>query len=96
MPIRPLPRPPHRKGWPGLPAMAISGLASLPPAWSRRGDRVEARPHRYTDGEYLRISDPAGGAGVLVFETDGRGDDAKVVAWRVGLAPQVDYVEGCS
>ena len=31
-----------------------------------------------------------------VFETDGRGDDAKVVAWRVGLAPQVDYVEGCS
>ena len=56
----------------------------------------EARPHHYTDGEYLRIPDPAGGTGVLVFETDGRGDDAKVVAWRVGLAPQVDYVEGCS
>ena len=58
--------------------------------------RFEARPHHYTDGEYLRIPDPAGGTGVLVFETDGRGDDAKVVAWRVGLAPQVDYVEGCS
>lgn len=59
-------------------------------------DQVEARPHHYTDGEYLRIRDPAGGAGVLVFETDGRGEDAKVVAWRVGLPPQVDYVEGCS
>ena len=59
-------------------------------------NRVEARPHHYTDGEYLRILDPAGGPGVLVLETDGRGDDAKVVAWRVGLPPQVDYVEGCS
>ncbi len=59
-------------------------------------DQVEARPHHYTDGEYLRIRDPAGGAGVLVFETDGRGEDARVVAWRVGLPPQVDYVEGCS
>lgn len=59
-------------------------------------DQIEARPHHYTDGEYLRIRDPAGGAGVLVFETDGRGEDARVVAWRVGLPPQVDYVEGCS
>ena len=58
--------------------------------------RIEAQPHHYTEGEYLRIRDPAGGPGVLVFETDGRGEGAKVVNWRVGLAPQVDYVEGCS
>ena len=30
------------------------------------------------------------------IETDGKGDDAKVSAWRIGVAPQVDYVEGCS
>lgn len=57
---------------------------------------IDAQPHHYTDGEYLRVRDPAGGPGVLVFETNGRGDDARVVAWRVGLTPQVDYVEGCS
>jgi hypothetical protein len=57
---------------------------------------VEAQPHKYTDGEYLRVKDPAGGAGVLVFETDAQGDAAKVTEWRVGVPPQVDYVEGCS
>ncbi|RZA16120.1 MAG: lectin [Lysobacteraceae bacterium] len=57
---------------------------------------IEERPHKYTDGQYLRVRDPAGGAGVLLFETDGKGDDARVTAWRVGLPPQVDYVEGCS
>jgi hypothetical protein len=62
----------------------------------RYAGAVEARPHKYTDGEYLRIKDPAGGAGVLVFETDGKTDAAKVTAWRVGLPPEVDYVEGCS
>jgi hypothetical protein len=58
--------------------------------------RIEERPHKYTDGQYLRIQDPAGGAGVLLFETDGRDDAATVLRWRVGLPPQVDYVEGCS
>lgn len=24
------------------------------------------------------------------------GDDAEVTAWRVGVPPEVDYVEGCS
>ncbi|WP_287599094.1 lectin [Thermomonas sp.] len=74
----------------GRIGMHRSDIARLYP------NQVEARPHHYTDGEYLRIRDPAGGAGVLVFETDGRGDDARVLAWRVGLPPQVDYVEGCS
>jgi hypothetical protein len=62
----------------------------------RYAGRVEERPHKYTDGQYLRITDLAGGAGVLVFETDGNDDAATVTEWRVGLAPEIDYVEGCS
>ena len=58
--------------------------------------RIEEQPHKYGDGQYLRIKDSAGGNGVLIFETDAKGDEAKVTEWRVGLAPQVDYVEGCS
>ena len=57
---------------------------------------IEEEPHKYTDGQYLRVKDPAGGNGVLVFETDGKGDAAKVSEWRIGVPPQVDYVEGCS
>lgn len=57
---------------------------------------IEEQPHKYTDGLYLRIKDAAGGNGVLLFEADGKGDDAKVTAWRIGVPPQVDYVEGCS
>lgn len=54
--------------------------------------RVLAQPHKYTDGQYLRIED-TDGDGVLVFETDAAG---RVAEWHVGLPPQVDYVEGCS
>ena len=57
---------------------------------------IEEEPHKYTDGQYLRVKDPAGGNGVLVFETDGNTDDAKVTTWRIGVPPLVDYVEGCS
>lgn len=57
--------------------------------------RIEHQPHHYTDGEYLRIK-AAQGNGVLVFETDGKTDAARVTGWRVGVPPQVDYVEGCS
>jgi hypothetical protein len=53
---------------------------------------VQAQPHKYTDGQYLRIEDREGD-GVLVFETDAAG---KVTEWHAGLPPQVDYVEGCS
>ena len=54
---------------------------------------MEARPHKYVEtGQYLRVADPNGGAGVLIFSmTDDTAD-----SWRVGVAPQVDYVEGCS
>lgn len=55
--------------------------------------RVETRPHKYIDGSYLRIGDPGDGPGVLLFETD---EDGVVTEWRVGIPPQVDYVEGCS
>ncbi len=55
---------------------------------------VEEQPHKYVEGgKNLRIKDSSGGNGVLVFETDA---DGKVTAWRVGVPPQVDYVEGCS
>lgn len=58
------------------------------------GDAVEVRNHKYVDGgHYLRIPDPAGGQAVLLFETDAAG---RVTGWRVGVPPQVDYVEGCS
>ena len=57
---------------------------------------IEEEPHKYTDGQYLRIKDAAGGNGVLLFETDGKGDAAKVSEWRIGVPPQVDYAEGCS
>ncbi len=54
---------------------------------------IERRPHKYVeDGEYLRIVAPSGD-GVLVFATDAAG---QVTEWRIGLPPQVDYVEGCS
>lgn len=59
-------------------------------------DRIEEQPRKYTEGQSLRIKDAGGGSGVLVFETDGKGDTARVTEWRVGVPPQVDFVEGCS
>jgi len=73
----------------GKAGMTKAQLAALYPA-------IEEQPHEYTDGLYLRIKDPAGGNGVLVFEIDGKGDQATATEWRIGLPPQVDYVEGCS
>ncbi|MCE5233599.1 MAG: lectin [Mizugakiibacter sp.] len=56
--------------------------------------RIEARPHRYVEGgQTLVVASPYGGAARLVFEI---GADGAVSAWRIGLPPQVDYVEGCS
>lgn len=55
---------------------------------------VKRQDHKYVEGgEYLRVADPEGGEGVLVFET---GADGVVDEWRIGVPPQVDYVEGCS
>ena len=56
--------------------------------------RFQETPHKYVKGgSYLRIKSNDESGGVLLFETDA---DGKVSAWRVGQAPQVDYVEGCS
>ena len=56
--------------------------------------RVQVQPHEYVPGgHYLRVTDPAIRDGALVFETDEAG---RVTRWRVGRAPQVDYVEGCA
>jgi hypothetical protein len=56
--------------------------------------RVAKSPHKYVEGgQYLRVKADDGSDGVLVFETDAAG---KVTAWRAGLAPQVDWIEGCS
>jgi len=51
------------------------------------------QPHKYVaDGKVLRIPATDGSQGALVFEL---GADGKATTWRVGLPPQVDYVEGC-
>src|SRR3546814_8127930 len=56
--------------------------------------RVEEKPHKYVEGgKYLGVEDISGGKGKLVFATEG---DGRFTSWRVGVPPQVDYVEGCS
>ncbi len=55
---------------------------------------LESAPHKYVEGGRNLSLDASGvQASKLVFETDAAG---KITAWRVGLSPQVDYVEGCS
>lgn len=58
------------------------------------GNRVTVSPHKYTDGHYLTVrpTSLADSAYRIVFETDGR----RVLEYRVGKPPQVNYVEGCS
>lgn len=58
------------------------------------GARVTSSPHKYTDGRYLTVkgASAADSAYRLVFETDGR----RVLEYRSGVRPQVEYVEGCS
>jgi hypothetical protein len=55
--------------------------------------RIEVSPHKYTNGHYLTFV-PADRADKhrIVFETDGR----KVLNYRVGKLPDVEYIEGCS
>ncbi|MBN6151817.1 lectin [Xanthomonas sp. AmX2] len=60
----------------------------------RYAGRIEEQPHKYVEGaKLLRIRSDAGQPGVLVFELDATGT---ATAWRVGVPPQVDYVERCS
>ena len=58
------------------------------------GGALESTPHKYVEGgQYLAIDASGVAPTKLVFEVDA---DNKVTAWRVGLLPQADYVEGCS
>lgn len=58
------------------------------------GNALKATPHKYVQGgKYLAIDASGVAPSKLVFETDA---DGKVTEWRVGVTPQVDYVEGCS
>ncbi|MFO3704612.1 lectin [Xanthomonas codiaei] len=70
----------------GKVGMTLDQLRALYP------DGLQAQPHKYVPGaQTLRHADAATQS-ALVFETDAEG---KVSSWRVGQAPQVDYVEGC-
>ena len=57
------------------------------------GARVKTSPHKYTGptGHYMTVT-PDDGRLRIVFETDGQ----RVVNWRVGRTPEVEWVEGCS
>ena len=55
---------------------------------------ARSMPHKYAErGRYLVVTsaDPADSSRRLIFETDG----ARVVRYRAGLVPQVEYVERC-
>ena len=56
--------------------------------------RVQVQPHKYTGpvGHYLRVTWPTDTMHLLIFETDGE----KVVSYRAGIRPAVEYVEGCA
>ena len=72
----------------GKVGMATDALQAL------YGNALQSAPHKYVEGgKTLSIAATDGSPGKLVFETDAAG---KVTRWRVGLPPQVDYVEGCS
>ncbi|MCC6431224.1 MAG: hypothetical protein IT354_09965 [Gemmatimonadaceae bacterium] len=56
--------------------------------------RVTTTPHKYTDGHYLTVTPPRAADSLfrLVFEAEG----GTITRYRVGIMPQVQYVEGCS
>lgn len=69
----------------GMEASALEGLY---------GGRLQSTPHKYLEAGRVLTSPEDGGAqpSRLVFELDAHG---RVTRWRVGLEPQVGYVEGC-
>jgi opacity protein-like surface antigen len=68
----------------GKVGMTAEQLLALYPAAQKQPQKY------YPDAFTLRVAGDGGAA--LVFEI---GKDGKVTAWRVGLPPQIDYVEGC-
>ncbi|MGY1458323.1 MULTISPECIES: lectin [unclassified Luteimonas] len=59
------------------------------------GKRLESTGHKYVEGGKVLMSAQDAGSvpSRLFFEL---GADGRVTSWRVGLAPQIGYVEGCS
>ncbi|MEN1960747.1 lectin [Luteimonas sp. MJ246] len=59
------------------------------------GERLQSTPHKYVEKGKVLMSPEDGGAlpSRLFFEL---GADGVVSSWRVGMVPQVGYVEGCS
>lgn len=55
--------------------------------------QVQVQPHKYSGpaGHYLVVTPPGDTAHRLIFETDGQ----RVVGYRAGRRPAVEYVEGC-
>ncbi len=54
--------------------------------------RVKTTPHKYNDkGHYLTVESKTDSTLKIVFETDG----VKVLRFRSGKTPAVEYVEGC-
>lgn len=55
--------------------------------------RVEAQPHKYIEGgQTLVVTPEDSGEARLVFESDAAG---RITQWRIGLPPQIHYLEGC-
>lgn len=52
---------------------------------------IEVKPAKYAPGHYMEFTPKDGGNNRIVFETDGK----KVVKYRSGRLPAVEYVEGC-
>lgn len=68
--------------------------ASEADARSRYPDGLRVQAHKYDPkGRYLIVlgSAPADSSRRLIFETDGQ----RVVRYRAGITPAVEYVEGC-
>lgn len=82
----------------------VAGSQYEAPGSGRIGNTLEAleslyagrythQPHKYIEGgKNLIVDGPAGSDAKLIFEI---GADGMVTAWRIGVPPQVDYVEGC-
>lgn len=55
---------------------------------------VENQPHKYIQGAHTLVVTPIEQTNArLIFETDA---NDTIVNWRIGVPPQIYYVEGCS
>ena len=61
---------------------------------ARYPGRVRTEPHKYTDGHYLVVTPAVAGDSAfrIIFETDG----SRVLRFRAGRRPAVEWIEGCS